>query len=433
MPRTNPGGHVQLQQLVFSAQQAMQMGRLDEAARLWSQVLSLSPEHPQALFHVGQHRLIQKDPTGALALLERAARADPKAAVIPLNIAFAHRALGNTDAELAALDRALAIDPYFYPALLAKGTALERAGQKRHAAKIYKDVLTIVPSEEEAPSGVRESLRHARDLVKENAAELGAALDRRLAALREKYAGEDLDRFEQSKDVAAGLKKIYVQNPTVLNYPALPAIQFYDRALFPWLEQLESAVPAIRDEFLRAFQEDNAEFEPYVNYPAGTPVNQWAELNRSPRWSALHFWRDGKRVNEVCARCPATAAAVEAVPKVEIPNFAPNVLYSLLAPHTRIPPHTSSTNIRLIVHLPLIVPGRCRFRVGNETREWEEGRAWVFDDTIDHEAWNDSDHLRVILMVDVWNPFLTTAEREMVSVLLNEVRNYYAEAPGRVQ
>jgi aspartate beta-hydroxylase len=107
------------------------------------------------------------------------------------------------------------------------------------------------------------------------------------------------------------------------------------------------------------------------------------------------------------------------------------VLYSLLAPHTRIPPHTSSTNARLIVHLPLIVPGGCRFRVGNETREWEEGKAWVFDDTIDHEAWNDSGHLRVILMIDVWNPYLTAAEREMVSVLLNEVRNYYAEVPAR--
>jgi aspartyl/asparaginyl beta-hydroxylase (cupin superfamily)/thioredoxin-like negative regulator of GroEL len=422
---------VQVQQIVYAAQQAMQVGRPEEAARLWAQVLTLSPEHPQALFHLGQHRLMQKDAAGALSLLEGAAKADPKAPVIPLNIAFAHRAQGDVTAEIAALDRALTIDPYFYPALLAKGTALERLGQKRQAAKIYKDVLSIVPSEEDAAPGLRDSLQHAREVVKQNAAELGASLDRRLGRLREKHAGEDLARFEQATQVAAGLKKIYVQKPVMLHYPALPAVQFYDRELFPWLAQLEAATPAIRDEFLRVFGQDNADFEPYVNYPAGVPVNQWAELNRSPRWSALHFWRDGKRMDDVCARCPATAAAVKAVPKAEIPNFSPNVLYSLLAPHTQIPPHTSSTNIRLIVHLPLIVPGSCRFRVGNDPREWEEGRAWVFDDTIDHEAWNDSDHLRVILMIDVWNPFLSAAEREMVSVLLNEVRNYYAGSPSR--
>ena len=424
---------MQVQQSIYAAQQAMQAGRPEEAARLWSQVLTLSPEHPQALFHLGQHRLMQKDTAAGLQLLERAAAADPRAPAIPLNIAFAHRSRNDTNAELAALDRALAIDPYFYPALLAKGAALERIGQKRQAAKIYRDVLSIVPSEEDAPPGLRESLQHAREVVRQNAVELGALLDRHLANVRKKYSSEDLSRFDQARDVAAGLKKIYVQNPTVLQYPALPAVQYYDRALFPWLAQLEAATPAIREEFLRAFQEDNAEFEPYVNYPAGTPVNQWAELNRSPRWSALHFWRDGERIEDVCARCPATAAAVEAVPKIEIPNFSPNVLYSLLAPHTRIPPHTSSTNIRLIVHLPLIVPGPglCRFRVGNETREWQEGKAWVFDDTIDHEAWNDSDHLRVILMIDVWNPLLSAAERDMVSLLLNEMLDYYADLPRR--
>src|SRR5690348_1055975 len=101
----------------------MQAGRPDEAARLWSQVLALSPEHPQALFHLGQHRLMQKDTAGGLALLERAAAADPQAPAIPLNIAFAHRSRNDTNAELASLDRALAIDPYFYPALLAKGAA----------------------------------------------------------------------------------------------------------------------------------------------------------------------------------------------------------------------------------------------------------------------------------------------------------------------
>jgi aspartyl/asparaginyl beta-hydroxylase (cupin superfamily) len=72
------------------------------------------------------------------------------------------------------------------------------------------------------------------------------------------------------------------------------------------------------------------------------------------------------------------------------------------------------TNTRVTVHLPLIVPPGCRFRVGGETREWEVGKAWVFDDTIEHEAFNDSDEPRVILIFDVWNPQLTQLERDLV-------------------
>jgi aspartyl/asparaginyl beta-hydroxylase (cupin superfamily) len=67
-----------------------------------------------------------------------------------------------------------------------------------------------------------------------------------------------------------------------------------------------------------------------------------------------------------------------------------------------------------VVHLPLVVPAGCAFRVGNETREWVPGKAWVFDDTIEHEAWNDSDQLRTVLIFDIWHPDLTEAERELV-------------------
>ena len=121
---------------------------------------------------------------------------------------------------------------------------------------------------------------------------------------------------------------------------------------------------------------------------------------------------------EHMARCPRTAAALEQVPLAHTPNHGPTVNFSLLAPHTQIPPHTGSTNVRLIVHLPLIVPKGCTFRVGNETREWEEGKAWVFDDTIEHEALNPSDQLRVILIVDTWHPDLSESERTAVAAMM---------------
>jgi aspartyl/asparaginyl beta-hydroxylase (cupin superfamily) len=108
-----------------------------------------------------------------------------------------------------------------------------------------------------------------------------------------------------------------------------------------------------------------------------------------------------------------------------LPNYSPTAMFSCLDPHTVIPAHTGETNTRLIVHLPLVVPAGCSFRVGNETREWRYGKAFVFDDSIEHEARNEGDELRVVLIFDVWNPQLTAAERELVAGLVNGVRDYY--------
>jgi len=103
-------------------------------------------------------------------------------------------------------------------------------------------------------------------------------------------------------------------------------------------------------------------------------------------------------------------------------------MFSALQPRTRIPPHTGVSNARLVVHLPLIVPPGCGFRVGAETRSWEVGRAWVFDDTIEHEAWNDSDDLRVILIADIWNMFMTEADRTAYVSVVEAVDRFHGGA-----
>jgi aspartyl/asparaginyl beta-hydroxylase (cupin superfamily) len=106
-------------------------------------------------------------------------------------------------------------------------------------------------------------------------------------------------------------------------------------------------------------------------------------------------------------------------------SFGPTVMFSRLDPHTVIPAHTGSSNVRLIAHLPLVLPGPARFRVGNETRPWKLGEGWVFDDTIEHEAWNDADEARIVLIFDVWNPFLSDQERDLVTQLMLARREFY--------
>lgn len=415
---------MQLPERVYAAQQATQSGRMDEAARLWSNVLELAPDHAQALFHLGQYRLLQKDAAAAISLFERAAKADPKAPAIPLNLAFAQRAAGDSAAELRALDRALALDPYYLPALLAKGAALERQDQMRQAARVYRHALAAAPPEEQLPPELRKHLANARTAVNRNAEDLDRHLKPVLEAVRARWS-EGSARFENCKEALLGRKKIYPQQPTTLNFPELPAIQFYLESDFAWLKNLEAETDEIATELLHLVNADPG-FVPYVRYPPGVPLNQWADLNHSPRWGAYFLWEDGNRQEKHCAECPRTAKIVERMPLATIPGYAPAAFFSVLEPHTRIPPHTGVTNIRLIVHLPLVVPEECYFRVGNETRRVERGRAWIFDDTIEHEAWNDSDKPRIILIFDIWNPLLTPMERELATALLAGLESYYS-------
>jgi aspartyl/asparaginyl beta-hydroxylase (cupin superfamily) len=113
--------------------------------------------------------------------------------------------------------------------------------------------------------------------------------------------------------------------------------------------------------------------------------------------------------------------ALAGAPLTRVKGRSPAVLFSRLLPRTRIPPHTGFVNTRLICHLPLIVPPSCGLRVGNEVRSPVEGKAWLFDDTIEHEAWNDSAESRVILLFETWRPELSAQERNLVSAMFEAI------------
>ncbi len=194
---------------------------------------------------------------------------------------------------------------------------------------------------------------------------------------------------------------------------------------------MEAATDEIREEFIRVLETEDG-FTPYITYPPDVPHNQWAQLNNSPAWSAFHLFKMGERIETNAAKCPATMKVLAGAPQPDMPGRTPSAMFSLLKPHTHIPPHNGVTNARLVVHLPLIVPQGCRFRVGNETREWVPGKAWVFDDTVEHEAWNDSDKLRVVLIFDIWHPHLTVAERSLVTALTQGL-NAFTGGAGRFE
>jgi aspartyl/asparaginyl beta-hydroxylase (cupin superfamily) len=404
-------------------------GRSREAEELIARAMQLAPAHPAVLNERGLQLMQRGQPGEARDMFQRATSADPRHPALWSNLAASLHALGLLDEEMAAIEHALAIEPRHPTALLQKAALLEQRGEPRSAARIYRAALLTLGPESAPPPPLRAAFERAREAVREDDAALTHAIQERLAPVRARHRSGVSRRADHCVELLTGRSARFTPQPTFMYFPGIPALEFFDNAEFPWLAAIEGATDAIRAELTAVFASDQGGLEPYVAYPDGVPLDQWRQLNRSRRWSAYFLWNQGVAQPQHLARCPRMAEALRSTPQCDIAQHGPNVFFSILEPHTRIPPHTGVTNARLTVHLPLIVPPGCGFRVGSETREWIPGRAWVFDDTVEHEAWNDSDTPRAILIFDIWNPYLTEAERDVVRAATEAVGSYYGGPP----
>lgn len=417
-----------LADLIGCAETATLNNQREQAVRLWEQVLTLSPDEPRALNALGNWALRQGDARRARQLLATAAQCAPHEPAVQFNLAIACRAGGDLAAAVRHFDFALAADPYLVHAMFQKGLTLEALGMQREAALTFKDLLDCAPAEVRNSPLFEDVLKHARAAVQADDALLEQALHSRLSAASASGHSGASPRVTECVGALVGKQRIYVQQPTYLHVPRLPAIPFFDRALTPWIKTLEAATADILAELQALLAPTLPSFVPYVEIPAGQPKNQWTELDRSLDWSAHFLWRHGQRIDSNCQRCPATAALLDAMPMPRIAGRTPNAFFSVLRPGARIPPHTGVTNMRSVVHLALIVPPGCGFRVGAETRRWIEGEAWVFDDTIEHEAWNESSQLRAVLIFDAWNPYLAEDEHDDFRRVIDTIDSHYGRA-----
>ncbi len=371
---------------------------------------------PETTARDGLAALQRGDAAAARAAFEAvvdAGRASPR---LLLLLADACAKLGDAGAEDAALDKVLVLDPRNIAAHTIKGDRAAATGDDRRAAGWYGMVLSTVAREGPVDPTLAPLIARAEAGLVATRAKFE---DHLRAAIANVAAGE---RFAESVAILSGQAEPQLQQPSSFYYPGLPQRAFYDTDDFDWVAGLEAATPAIRAEAQAALASGTG-FRPYVEADPTRP-NKGHALLDSDDWSAFHLLENGEPAAGNADRCPATMAALAPLPLPRITGRSPMALFSLLKPHTHIPPHWGMLNTRLIVHLPLIVPDGCRLRVGNHVHDVVAGKAMIFDDSIQHEAWNDSAETRVILLFEIWRPELAAAERAGLVRLFEAIGSY---------
>lgn len=340
-----------------------------------------------------------------------------------LALASLQRAQKDSRAEEATLAGLLERRPRSIAGHILKAECRAKVGDGDAARLFYARALSLDEQQRGplAPTDDGHDIAQARKALADLQDRAYADRERRLSS-RGLAPDTWSPRFRHAIELAAGRRKLYAQEPTAFTYPGLPHVQFFDPAAFSWAADIEAAAPAIRNELLALLAGGGDEaFRPYIQSTVGsTPLGGNQTLLNNRDWSVLSLCENGWLTPDLVARCPITWQAMLGAPIPRIAGWGPTVVFSMLKSGARIAAHTGMFNTRLICHLPLIVPPGCRFRVGDEVREWEEGKLMIFDDTIEHEAWNDGPEDRVVLIFDVWRPELSEQERLELTAMFSD-------------
>lgn len=322
-----------------------------------------------------------------------------------------------------AIDQLIATDPSNVSALIRKADLRSSAGDEKAATGFYMAALKAAAQKRspEASAGdlaraeaaCQRSFRRFEDYLEDSLTRAGFGPNQRP------------QRFQESIDILMGRRSAVseIQQPRTFFYPGLPQRRFYERHEFQWAAELEKQTDVIRQEVLELVK-DEGRFLPYlVNDPSRPPYDHHGMVD-NPDWSTVELWQKGAPVAENVARCPRTMAALEKIDLVYMPNRAPCIMFSKLKAGASIPLHSGLLNIRLVCHLALVIPDNCVFRVGGEARQWHEGEIMVFDDSVIHEAANNSDKDRIVLIFEFWRPELNLDERRALTAVFEAIDSY---------
>jgi aspartate beta-hydroxylase len=397
-----------------------------QAELLYIDILKSWPANEVALASLAELALERGDVGRAVGFLETAVRYAPGNQRALLNLAVVYVQAADTAKARQLLEAGVKADPFFFAGWLLLGQVLEKQGDASLALKSYFKAVAGARSkglwldEATTPPSLLPAVLHANGRLRRERRELlfGAYED-----LRVEFGTHELRRVDRA--LSGYLHEWNAtptdgrQRPKFFYFPDLPTSPFVDPFLQPWARQLQLAFPEIRDEALRVWNEDQ-KFQNFLDISEHGRMDDYVRANgKDAAWEAFFFYRHGERFESNHVRCPQTSAILEGMDLCRIADHAPEICFSVLKPATHILPHYGVSNVRLVMHLPLLVPSDCALRLIDEgVHHWREGELVMFDDTFKHEAWNRSAQTRIVLLMDCWNPHLTQVERTAVKQLI---------------
>jgi len=402
------------------------------AEQSYERLLETDPADLEALQQLAGINLARAEAARAIELLTRAHHAHPEDPFTLVQLGMARMTDGDARGAVDNLRRGLELKPDMFLARLRLGVLLDQLGETHEALIATFNALNTAQAkgrwlnDETTAPELRDVVKRGTQFV---LAGRRSFFNDILEPLRQRYGASELVRVEQCLAIYLGEQKAMLpdsrQQPKFLYFPGVPSQPYYPRERFPWQAELEANTAAIRDELLKVLSQPQ-DLESFLQTDSPQDAADLLRSSRAeqPAWDAYFFHRHGERYDEHAARCPQTAALLDKLPLAHVREHSPETLFSVLRPGTHILPHRGVTNTRLVTHLPLIVPSDCALRVGGEIHEWKEGRCVTFDDTFVHEAWNNSDETRVVLILDSWNPDLSEAERAAVADLVAAIGDF---------
>ena len=381
---------------------------------------------PNQLIKTGLRALNLNKPSEARDAFKQVIAMGKANTSIWLALAYAYRGLNDVAEMLNAAEQSIRLEPRNPRAYILKADHYLELNDRRAAGAFYQKALSVAPPQQQTPNDLRPELQKAQQQLAYISKAFEDHLEGVTSDVKCHIVNEQSERFLSSINMLKGKEKRFIQEPRLYFFPGLKDGDFFDSSQFDWVKNLEAATADIQSELksVLANTGHRKQFNPYIQGETNRPQSDPHGLIDNTAWSTFDLWKDGEEVKENTALCPKTAEAIKAIPSASIQGRSPNILFSLLKAGSKIPPHNGLLNTRLICHLPLIIPEKCGFRVGNSNREWQEGKVWLFDDTIEHEAWNNSDMDRYILLFEVWKPELSTIERKQVSTLIQSIDTF---------
>jgi aspartate beta-hydroxylase len=408
--------------LLASARQLRERGHADAAAATYSLVLQSQPEVTEAHAFLAAHALQRGVFAAAVAHAEQALQTDPDDVQVHALLGDALRRLITLEYAEPALQDILRDQPQAYTSGLHHAWLLERRGDTQASLLGYLRAIKTAQlhgfwqDDHSTPQWLRALVQHAMQRAQSGRRQLFHTM---LDGMIERYGRNDLSRVANCLAMYLGESPMLYadprQRPSFLYFPGLPVTPVFDRSQLSFTEEYEARMPAIREE-MRSVLAGSEGIEPF-HYDL--TAEQREAMTRGAAWDAYFFDRDGVRLQDHHAACPATSATLATLPLDHIRDHGPEVCFSIMRPGAHILPHRGVTNTRSVLHLGLVIPDHCALNLVEVGEvHWQEGRCFAFDDTYEHEAWNRSDTTRVILLADIWNPHLSEAERAAVAELI---------------